>query len=154
MDGLDVCRALRKESEVPIHAHGSGGEIDRLIGLELGADDYVTKPFSPRELVARVKVILRRVHGGVRNNGLIRAGDLEIDLNGHRVCATARSLGLTDGVQPVDHPGPASRPDLHPGRNWWNATTVITPNAAPMASVRRRPNVWRICSGVAEVATS
>ncbi len=96
MDGLDVCRALRKESEVPIlMLTARVEEIDRLIGLELGADDYVTKPFSPRELVARVKVILRRVQGGVRNSGLIRAGDLEIDLNGHRVVRDGEIVGLS-----------------------------------------------------------
>ena len=74
MDGLDVCRALRRASDVPIimlTAHAE--EADRLIGLELGADDYVTKPFSPRELVARVRAVLRRVHGGVRSPELVRA---------------------------------------------------------------------------------
>jgi two-component system alkaline phosphatase synthesis response regulator PhoP len=86
MDGLDVCRAIRKESEVPIiMLTARVSETDRLIGLELGADDYITKPFSPRELVARVKVVLRRIHGGVRTPGLVAAGDLEIDLNGHRL---------------------------------------------------------------------
>ena len=65
MDGLDVCRALRKESDVPIiMLTARVEETDRLIGLELGADDYVTKPFSPRELVARVRGVLRRVQGG------------------------------------------------------------------------------------------
>ena len=64
MDGLDVCRALRKTSAVPIlflTAHSD--EVDRIVGLELGADDYVTKPFSPRELVARVRAILKRSIG-------------------------------------------------------------------------------------------
>jgi two-component system alkaline phosphatase synthesis response regulator PhoP len=61
MDGLDVCRALRRESDVPIiMLTARADETDRLIGLEIGADDYVAKPFSPRELVARVKVVLRR----------------------------------------------------------------------------------------------
>jgi two-component system alkaline phosphatase synthesis response regulator PhoP len=86
MDGLDVCRALRRESDVPIiMLTARVEEPDRLIGLEIGADDYITKPFSPRELVARVRTVLRRVQGGVRQPGLLRAADLEIDLEGHRV---------------------------------------------------------------------
>lgn len=86
MDGLDVCRALRRESDVPIiMLTARVEETDRLIGLELGADDYITKPFSPRELVARVRAVLRRVRGGMHTPGQIHAGDLEIDLEGHRV---------------------------------------------------------------------
>ena len=86
MDGLDVCRAIRAESQVPIlMLTARVEEADRLVGLELGADDYVTKPFSPRELVARVRAILRRVQGPKEENGMIRIGDLEIDLNGHQV---------------------------------------------------------------------
>jgi two-component system alkaline phosphatase synthesis response regulator PhoP len=96
MDGLDVCRALRRESDVPIiMLTARVEETDRLIGLELGADDYISKPFSPRELVARVKVILRRVQGGVRQPGLLRAADLEIDLNGHRVTRAAEPIALS-----------------------------------------------------------
>ncbi len=64
MDGWDVCRALRKESDVPVIMLTARVEdTDKLIGLELGADDYVTKPFSPRELVSRVRAVLRRVQG-------------------------------------------------------------------------------------------
>ena len=64
MDGLQVCRELRAHSDVPIiMLTARDGEIDRVLGLEMGADDYVTKPFSPRELVARVKAILRRTDG-------------------------------------------------------------------------------------------
>lgn len=86
MDGLDVCRKLRQESSVPIiMLTARSEEIDRLIGLELGADDYITKPFSPREMVARVKAVLRRTTGESRQPGLIRIADLEIDLNGHSV---------------------------------------------------------------------
>lgn len=86
MDGLDVCRALRRESNVPIiMLTARVEEMDRLIGLELGADDYITKPFSPRELVLRVKAVLRRVGGEDYQPGILRVADLEIDLAGHRV---------------------------------------------------------------------
>ena len=96
MDGLDVCRALRRESEVPIiMLTARAEETDRLIGLELGADDYISKPFSPRELVARVRAVLRRTQGGVRTPGLIRAADLEIDLDGHRVSRQGKSVSLS-----------------------------------------------------------
>ncbi len=79
MDGLDVCRTLRRESDVPIIMLTARiEETDRLIGLELGADDYITKPFSPRELVARVRVILRRVSGNPASD-VIRAGDVSLD---------------------------------------------------------------------------
>jgi two-component system alkaline phosphatase synthesis response regulator PhoP len=96
MDGLDVCRALRRESDVPIiMLTARVEETDRLIGLELGADDYITKPFSPRELVARVRAVLRRVRGGIHQPGLIRVGDLEIDLHGHRVTRAGETIRLT-----------------------------------------------------------
>jgi two-component system alkaline phosphatase synthesis response regulator PhoP len=95
-DGLDVCRALRRESDVPIiMLTARVDEADRLIGLELGADDYITKPFSPRELVARVRAVLRRVVGGVREPGTVRAGDVEIDLKGHRVTRGGETVDLT-----------------------------------------------------------
>jgi two-component system alkaline phosphatase synthesis response regulator PhoP len=95
-DGLDVCRALRRESAVPIiMLTARAEETDRLIGLELGADDYITKPFSPRELVARVRAVLRRVQGGVHQPGLIRVGELEIDLLGHRASRAGEVIQLT-----------------------------------------------------------
>ena len=96
LDGLDVCRALRRESDVPIiMLTARVEETDRLIGLELGADDYVTKPFSPRELMARVRAVLRRVQGGIHQPGLIRVGDLEIDLQGHRATRAGEPIRLT-----------------------------------------------------------
>ena len=96
MDGLDVCRALRRESDVPIiMLTARAEEADRLIGLELGADDYVTKPFSPRELVARVRALLRRAQGEVYQPGIVRAGELEIDLDGHRVSLAGEQVHLT-----------------------------------------------------------
>jgi two-component system alkaline phosphatase synthesis response regulator PhoP len=111
MDGLDVCRALRRESDVPIiMLTARVDETDRLIGLELGADDYITKPFSPRELVARVRAVLRRVQGGLHQPGLIRAGDLLIDLQGHTVTREEESIHLTRTefnllVMLAQHPG-------------------------------------------------
>jgi two-component system alkaline phosphatase synthesis response regulator PhoP len=96
MDGLDVCRSLRRQSAVPIiMLTARVEEMDRLIGLELGADDYITKPFSPRELVARVRAVLRRAQGAIQPSALIRAGDLEIDLDGHRVNRDGEALQLT-----------------------------------------------------------
>ncbi len=96
MDGLDVCRALRRESDVPIiMLTARVEEADRLIGLELGADDYISKPFSPRELVARVRSVLRRTHGATLLPGMVRAADLEIDLEGHRVSRAGAALKLS-----------------------------------------------------------
>jgi two-component system alkaline phosphatase synthesis response regulator PhoP len=96
MDGLDVCRALRRESDVPIiMLTARVEETDRLIGLELGADDYITKPFSPRELVARVRTVLRRVGGTVQQPGILRVADLEIFLDGHRVSRDDQSIDLS-----------------------------------------------------------
>ncbi len=96
MDGLDVCRSLRRESDTPIiMLTARVEETDRLIGLELGADDYITKPFSPRELVARVRVILRRVNRDVRQGGILHVADLEIDLNGHRLLRRGEAIQLS-----------------------------------------------------------
>lgn len=96
MDGLDVCRSLRRESDVPIiMLTARAEEADRLIGLELGADDYIVKPFSPRELVARVRALLRRAQGKVTGPGRIRAGDLEVDLEGHRASRAGQTIKLT-----------------------------------------------------------
>jgi two-component system alkaline phosphatase synthesis response regulator PhoP len=96
LDGLDVCRALRRESDVPIiMLTARVEETDRLIGLELGADDYITKPFSPRELVARVRTVLRRAGGTVQLPGRLHAADLEIDLEGHRVTRAGQVVELS-----------------------------------------------------------
>jgi two-component system alkaline phosphatase synthesis response regulator PhoP len=96
MDGLDVCRVLRRESDVPIiMLTARSEETDRLIGLELGADDYISKPFSPRELVARVRALLRRAKGTVYQPGVIRAGDLVIDIDAHRLRRAGQHIHLT-----------------------------------------------------------
>jgi len=95
MDGLDVCRAIRRESDVPIiMLTARVEETDRLVGLELGADDYITKPFSPRELVARVRTVLRRARHSPPP-GLLRVADLEIDLDGRRLSRAGETIQLS-----------------------------------------------------------
>lgn len=96
LDGLDVCRALRKESNVPIiMITARVEETDRLIGLELGADDYISKPFSPREVVARIRAVLRRTEGLPMRAEILTAGDLSIDLGKHSVQFGERTIDLT-----------------------------------------------------------
>jgi len=96
MDGWDVCRALRKESDVPIIMLTARVEdTDKLIGLELGADDYVTKPFSPQELVARVRAILRRVQGMPPKPEIISRGEITVDVSGHSVTVRGEPVDLT-----------------------------------------------------------
>lgn len=97
MDGFEVLRELRKESEVyVIMLTARTEESDKLIGLTVGADDYITKPFSPRELVARVKVVLRRGRGAGRpDDELLRFEGLTIDLAGHQVHVDGRPVELT-----------------------------------------------------------
>lgn len=99
IDGLEVCRLLRQKSEtaqIPIlMLTAKSSETDRIIGLELGADDYVTKPFSPRELAARVKALLRRSSGIRNQEALIRHGDLSIDPASHEVRIGNRTIDLT-----------------------------------------------------------
>jgi len=98
MDGWDVCRALRQESTVPIlMLTALGDEVDRILGLELGADDYLTKPFSTRELTARLKALLRRVELDRRQrsaDGQVAVGDLRLDLNAHRAFKGDQELQL------------------------------------------------------------
>jgi DNA-binding response OmpR family regulator len=85
MDGLEVCKRLRQTSQIPvIFLTARDGEIDRVLGLELGGDDYLTKPFSPAELVARVKAVLRRVDGGPAPE-VIQAGSATIDVGRREV---------------------------------------------------------------------
>ena len=89
LDGFEICRIIRRESNIPIlMLTARGEEVDRVVGLELGADDYVTKPFSMRELLARVRSLLRRVSNSVpsgpqNESEVLRSGDLIIDLAGH-----------------------------------------------------------------------
>ena len=96
LDGLDVIRAIRRDSRVPILILSArGDEADRVAGLELGADDYVVKPFSPRELVARVRAVLRRAESAPLADERIVAGDLELDPVRRRVTVAGRPVTLT-----------------------------------------------------------
>jgi DNA-binding response OmpR family regulator len=95
-DGLALCRWIRARSDLPvIMLTALGEEADRIDGLELGADDYVTKPFSPRELVARVRTVLRRTSANAAKADRIEAGDLVVDLRSHRVTRDGEELALT-----------------------------------------------------------
>jgi DNA-binding response OmpR family regulator len=96
VDGLDVARAVRKSSNVPIvMLTGRGDEADRVAGLELGADDYVTKPFSPKELVARVRAVLRRAEVAATPTDIVRAGDVTLDIPRMSVRVKAQAIELT-----------------------------------------------------------
>ena len=96
LDGLDVTRELRRDGSIPIvMVTARDDELDKLLGLELGADDYLTKPFSPRELVARVKAVLRRADRPVEAADVIRVGDLELDVPRMRTEVAGRSVDLT-----------------------------------------------------------
>jgi DNA-binding response OmpR family regulator len=100
LDGFDVCRILRKESTVPIiMLTAKGEELEKVVGLEVGADDYVTKPFSMRELLARIKALLRRADNGSKaaeapEDAVLTSGDLRIDPAQHRARLGAESLEL------------------------------------------------------------
>ena len=95
-DGIDVIRELRKTSNVPVVVlTARGEESDRILGLELGTDDYVVKPFSPRELVARVRAVLRRADSRGGETEVIRAGTLEVDLRRLRATIDGRAVDLT-----------------------------------------------------------
>jgi DNA-binding response OmpR family regulator len=96
MDGLEVCKAIRRDSDVPVLMLTARiEEADRLIGLELGADDYVIKPFSPKEIVARVRTILRRVSPVIPRSRTFQVGNLLIDLEQHTVIESGRLIALT-----------------------------------------------------------
>ena len=95
VSGLDVCKQIRKESNVPIiMLTARGDDVDRIVGLELGADDYVPKPFNPRELVARVKAVLRRVQPAERARESVTVGNLTIDPARREVTVGGKSVTL------------------------------------------------------------
>lgn len=103
LDGLGVCKEIRRDSDVPIiMLTARDGETDRIIGLEIGADDYVTKPFSPRELIARIRAILRRTQPEGRRDkdgNVLRVGEIALHQNSHTLTVQGNSVELT----PTEH---------------------------------------------------
>lgn len=99
MDGLELCRLLKRDaatSQIPmIMLTAKGDEMDRIVGLELGADDYIAKPFSPREVVLRVKAVLRRAQEPVVSAEELEAGQLRLDIPGHRLFIADEEVALT-----------------------------------------------------------
>ncbi len=95
MDGLEVCRRIRDKSQIPIvMLTAKGDETDRVVGLELGADDYLAKPFGPRELLARLRAVLRRATPNEAGRSL-RVADLEVEIGARRVLLAGREIELT-----------------------------------------------------------
>jgi DNA-binding response OmpR family regulator len=95
VDGWEVCRRIRQETDIPIIIlTARGDDVDKILGLELGADDYVTKPFNPRELVARVKAVLRRYDPGERLTRRVSVGDIQIDLDKREVLVADKQVTL------------------------------------------------------------
>ncbi len=95
IDGFDVCRQIRAKGNTPVlMLTARKDDVDKIVGLELGADDYCTKPFNPRELVARVKAILRRYQAGAKAGEIIEIGKLRIDLTRHEVMVSEQSIKL------------------------------------------------------------
>jgi len=97
MSGLEVCKRIRKDSEVPIIMLTARGEVnDRIVGLELGADDYMAKPFEPRELVARIEAVIRRTERNTSSpQRIIRKGELELDLDKQMALLSGKNIDLT-----------------------------------------------------------
>ena len=132
MDGLEVCRRVRASRSLPVlMLTARDGEVDRVLGLEMGADDYVTKPFSPRELVARVKAILRRSDGGTQERSeVLVAGRVEVD-----VLRRGRCAARFKGVPAVAVPRRTAGEGL--------VTPAVAGRRLGAGLVRRRPNGGR-----------
>ena len=121
IDGLEVCRRLRAQWPIPVvMLTALGEETDRVVGFETGADDYVTKPFSPRELALRVRSVLRRARGGGLPDppalGVIKDGNLVVDLGAHSVMlALQHPRADLPGVRPAGVPDAPPPPGVQPG---------------------------------------
>ena len=134
-DGRDVCRTLRGESQVPvIMLTARGTETDRVVGLELGADDYVVKPFSAVEVIARIRAVLRRASAAAPGGGPIRIRELEVDLSARRVALAGAELDLSRKefnllAELVRHAGEVVRREDLMSRvwdeNWFGSTKTL-----------------------------
>jgi len=159
IDGFEVCRRLRARTGVPILILSArDDEVDRVAGLEAGADDYVTKPFSPRELVARVKAILRRVDGGGNGSeeGVLVAADVELDraartvtVGGAAVELTGREFDLLAAL--LSHPGIVLSRDrlleLVWGGEFPGGTRTVDVHIAQLRAKLERPELLQTVRG-------
>ncbi len=155
-DGLDLCRAIRDTSSLPVViVTARDEEIDRILGLELGADDYVTKPFSPRELVARVKAVLRRADPE-ETNGAIVAGDIELDPESRTVSVSGQTIELTSRefdllAYLLAHPGTVMSRERLLERVWGLAfpggTRTVDVHVAQLRRKLDRPDLIRTVRG-------
>ena len=128
VDGFDICRKVRKNDQLKnlpiIILSAKEEEIDKILGLELGADDYVTKPFSPRELIARVKAVLRRVDYNIETKDeVLKTGQVELDLKKHQVRINEQEISLTPKEFQllsilIKHPGQVFSRDNLLGEIW------------------------------------
>ena len=156
MDGLEVCRRIRATSQLPDrHAHGPRRRVDRVIGLELGADDYVTKPFSPRELAARVKAVLRRASAPPIDAG-VQLGDVilsrarhEVSVGGERVDLSATEFELLAFL--MEHPGLLFSREALLDRVWGiefpGGTRTVDQHVAQVRAKLGRPEVIETVRG-------
>jgi DNA-binding response OmpR family regulator len=145
LDGYEVCRRLRATSDTPIIViTARGSEVDRVVGLELGADDYVVKPFGFRELVARIRAVARRTGGSRREDGLVEVGTVSIDPRTRRVTVAGQEVSLTRKEHDLlaflaeDPGGVRSRDDiLRPvwDEHWYGPTKTLDVH---VASLRRK----------------
>lgn len=157
-DGFELCRRLRGSGDVPILIlTARDEEADRIIGLELGADDYLTKPFSPRELVARVRAVLRRAEPVTPESQVIALGDLRVDLRSRRVMLG----GLTVGLRTLEfellaelarHPGQVVTRDRLLDRVWGlsfaGGTRTVDVHVAQLRKKLGRPDLIQTVRGV------
>jgi DNA-binding response OmpR family regulator len=139
VDGLEICPRLRAQWPIPVvMLTALGEETDRVVGFETGADDYVTKPFSPRELALRVRSVLRRARGGglpdAHSLGVVKDGDLVIDLAAHAATLKGSALALTSREYDLlaflmQHPGQAFTREQLLGHVWswtFGDTSTVT----------------------------
>jgi DNA-binding response OmpR family regulator len=157
IDGFDVCRAIRARSTVPlVMLTARDEEIDRVAGLEVGADDYVTKPFSPRELAARMKAVLRRSEDRVEQT-VVSLGDLIVDREGREATAGGEPIALTAKefdllAYLIEHPGVVfSREQLLDrvwGISYAAGTRTVDMHVAMLRRKLGRPDVIRTVRGV------
>jgi two-component system, OmpR family, response regulator MtrA len=157
-DGLELCRQLRGLGEVPILIlTARDEEADRIIGLELGADDYLTKPFSPRELVARVRAVLRRTEPIPSESGVIELGEVRVDLKTRSVSVAGldvelRTLEFELLAELARHPGHVVRRDRLLDRVWGlsfaGGTRTVDVHVAQLRKKLGRPDLIQTVRGV------